>query len=76
MWRVRLAHGDQMSANTDTADIIAAKVAAILATSAHEPGIHEMNHLMKMTETARQYEQAYAGMEIPTFTTQTSHLHG
>jgi hypothetical protein len=52
---------------------LAAKVAAILAQSSLEPGIHEMNELMRATAEARQIERIYAEMLPPAITTQTSH---
>ena len=64
-----------MSADSEQADSVAAKVAAILATSGREPGINEMIHLMKMTEAARQLGQVVLGEDQPLFTTQSSHLH-
>jgi len=64
-----------MSQVTKSSEEISAKVAEILANSANEPGIHEMMHLLKMTETVRQVEQAYSDMSIPPLITQTSNLN-
>lgn len=63
-----------MSNDSQTAEMLAAKVAAILANSASEPGIEDMKRLIEVTESVRLVEQAYIDMTIPSFMTQTSNL--
>lgn len=52
---------------------IAAKVAALLARSALEPGIREINELARLTAEARQVTQAYVDMSPVVVTIQASH---
>ncbi len=62
-------------ATQESPEEIALKVAAILAVSANEPGLNEIQKLIEMTESVRQVEQAYSDMIVPFFMAQTSHVH-